>query len=57
MTRPLAMTKRQAQAIIRAAKAEGVPVEVKFGELVLLLNPAGLDRKPEPVDDGKDWSL
>lgn len=51
MTRPLAITARQARALLKAAKAEGGVIEVKTGDVVVRLIPEVPDRKPDPVDE------
>lgn len=45
MTRPLALTQRQAEAIIRAAEATHAVAEVKIGDAVVRLIPAVLAPK------------
>lgn len=52
MTRPLAIPENQVRAIIRAAKREGVRVEVKIGDAVVTVFPDNEDQplaKPEPI--------
>lgn len=57
MTRSLAISKRQAQTLLRAAEAEKAIVEVKVGDTTFRLIPASLaQRKPE-VDEGEEIRL
>lgn len=57
MTRALPITQRQAQALLRAAEAEGAVVEVKIGETVIRLLPANHQQEKEPVDAPKKGYL
>ena len=49
--RALAISKRQAQTLLRAAEAERGIVEVKVGDTVFRLIPASLAQPPKTVDD------
>jgi hypothetical protein len=51
MSRALAVTKRQAQTLLRAAEAEKGIVEVKVGDAVFRLIPASLAQGKPEVDD------
>ena len=51
MTRSLAISKRQAQTLLRAAEAEKAIVEVKVGDTVFRLIPASLAQVTAQVDD------
>lgn len=56
MTRALAISKRQAQTLLRAAEAERGIVEVKIGAAVFRLIPASLAQVERPIDDkGKGY--
>lgn len=57
MSRALPITQRQAQALLRAAEAEGAVVEVKIGEAVIRLLPANHQQEKEPVDAPKKGYL
>jgi hypothetical protein len=50
MSRALAVTKRQAQTLLRAAEAEKAIVEVKVGDTVFRLIPASLAQGKTEVD-------
>lgn len=49
MTRPLAIPENQVRAIIRAAKREGVRVEVKIGDAVVTVFPEDREVEDKPV--------
>lgn len=51
MSRALAISKRQAQTLLRAAEAERGIVEVKIGDTVFRLIPASLAQVEAKVDD------
>lgn len=53
MTRSLAISKRQAQTLLRAAEAERAIVEVKVGDVVYRLIPAVHAQAMSPLDDDK----
>ena len=56
--RPLAITQRQIQAAIRAAKAEGAPyVDVKVSDAVMRVPLADHTKEAQPVDGEKKWHL
>lgn len=56
MTKPLILTQREAQTLLRAAEAEHAIVEVKIGERVIRLIPGSLAHEKLPVDDkGKGY--
>ena len=57
MSRALAVTKRQAQTLLRAAEAEKGIVEVKVGDAVFRLIPASLAQGKVEVDDAEDIRL
>jgi len=50
MTKPLAISQRQAQTLLRAAEAEKAIVEVKVGETTFRLIPASLAQAKPEVD-------
>lgn len=50
MSRALAMTKRQAQALLKAAKEEHAMIEVQTSFGVVRLFPNGLPQEDRPVD-------
>ncbi len=50
MTKPLAISQRQTQTLLRAAEAEKAIVEVKVGDTVFRLIPACLAQVEKPVD-------
>jgi len=51
MSKPLILTKREAQTLLRAAEAEHAIVEVKMGDKVIRLIPGSLAQEKIPVDD------
>ena len=51
MTRALPITQREAQALLRAANAEGGVVEVKIGDRVFRLVPATLAQLDRRIDE------
>jgi hypothetical protein len=53
VSRPLALTERQARALYRAAEKEGGVAEVKIGDAVVRLIPATLAQDNQQVD-GKE---
>ena len=57
MTRALAVSKRQAQTLLKAAEAEKAIIEVKVGETVFRLIPASLAQVDSKVDGGEDFRL
>ena len=57
MSRALAVTQRQAQALLRAAEAERGIVEVKLGEAVFRLIPECKTQASMPIDPEKDGYL
>lgn len=57
MNRALAISKRQAQTLLRAAEAERGIVEVKIGSTVFRLIPACHAQENLPIDSGKDGDL
>lgn len=50
MTRPLAITKRQAKTLLKAANEEGGIVEVETEIGIVRLIPAVLTKKTEEID-------
>ena len=50
MTRALAISKRQAQTLLRAAEAEKAIVEVKVNGATFRLIPASLAQAEKPMD-------
>ena len=50
MSRPLQLSQRQAQTLLRAAEAEHGIVEVKVGETVFRLIPASLAQGAKAID-------
>lgn len=50
MTRPLAITEKQARTLIRAAEKEKAVIEVKVGDAVFRLIPADLAQANAKVD-------
>jgi hypothetical protein len=57
MTRALPVTQKQAQALLRAAKAEDAIIEVKVGDAVFRLIPGTLAQGNKPVDAKKRGHL
>lgn len=57
MSRQLAISKRQAQTLLRAAEAERGIVEVKIGEQVFRLIPECYAQDRKPIDDDEDIRL
>lgn len=57
MSKPLPITQRQAQSLLRAAEAEKGIVEVKVGETVVRLIPASLAQGRQRVDEPEDFRL
>lgn len=57
MTRALPVTQKQAQALLRAAKAEDAIIEVKVGDAVFRLIPGTLALENKPVDAKKRGHL
>lgn len=51
MTRALAISKRQAQTLLKAAEAERGIVEVKIGDAVFRLIPECHAQKERPIDE------
>lgn len=54
MTRALAITQHQAQALIRAAEAERAIVEVKIGDTVFRLIPETYAQAERPIAKRKE---
>jgi hypothetical protein len=50
VSRALAVSKRQAQTLLRAAEAEKAIVEVKVGDTTFRLIPASLAQDDKPMD-------
>ena len=50
MSRPLQLSQRQAQTLLRAAEAEHGIVEVKVGKTVFRLIPASLAQDAKAID-------
>lgn len=57
MSKPLPITQRQAQSLLRAAEAEKGIVEVKVGDTVVRLIPASLAQLERRVDVPEDFRL
>lgn len=57
MSRALAISKRQAQTLLRAAEAERGIVEVKIGDTVFRLIPECHAQENREIDSGKDDDL
>ena len=57
MNRPLAISQRQAQTLLRAAEAEKGIVEVKVGNTVFRLIPESIAKQERLLDDGDDIRL
>lgn len=57
MSRALALPENQARAIMRAAKKEGVRVEVKIGGVVVTVIPEDPDPPKGQVDRKEDFRL
>ena len=55
--RPLDITQRQAEALLKAADKQGGIVEVKMGNTFARLIPASLVDKEKPLDDEKRPTL
>jgi hypothetical protein len=51
VTKPLAISQRQVQSLIRAAAAERAIVEVKIGDTVVRLIPEGNPQGSPTVDE------
>jgi hypothetical protein len=51
MSKPLALSQRQARTLLRAAEAERGIVEVKVGDKVFRLIPESLAQPAKPVDE------
>lgn len=51
MSRPLALSQRQARTLLRAAEAERGIVEVKVGETIIRLIPESLAQPKKPIDE------
>jgi hypothetical protein len=57
MSKPLALTERQARALYRAAEKEGGIAEVKIGETTVRLIPAVYAQAEQPIDEERDIRL
>jgi hypothetical protein len=57
VTRSLAISKRQAQTLLRAAEAEKAIVEVKVGDTTFRLIPASLAQRKAEVDEDEEIRL
>lgn len=57
VTKALAVSKRQAQTLLRAAEAEKAIIEVKVGDTVFRLIPASLAQSEKPIAKGRDIDL
>ena len=57
MTRALALRENQVRAILRAARKEGVRVEVEVGEVVVTAIPEDRAQDQERVDAKEDIDL
>jgi hypothetical protein len=55
VTRNLAISKRQAQTLLRAAEAEKAIVEVKVGDTTFRLIPASLAQADRIMDDPESF--
>lgn len=57
MTRPLALRESQVRAIIRAARKEGVRVEVKIGEATITVIPEDHNPSDRRMDKREEIRL
>lgn len=57
MSKALAMPENQVRAIMRAARKEGVRVEVKIGEATVTVIPDNDEQPSSRVDRKKDFRL
>lgn len=57
MTRPLALRENQVRAIMRAARKEGMRVEVKIGEVVVTAIPDDHAQDKRPIDQEEEIRL
>lgn len=57
MSRALALTQRQTQALLRAAEAEKAIVEVKMDGKVIRLIPASLAQEDHPLAQRREIDL
>lgn len=57
MGRPLAIRENQVRAIMRAARKEGLRVEVKIGEVVITAIPEDLAQANRRIDDEEEIRL
>lgn len=57
MTRALALPENQVRAIMRAARKEGVRVEVKIGEATVTVIPDNDEQGKPGIDRKKDFRL
>ncbi|MFC6487303.1 hypothetical protein [Nitratireductor sp. GCM10026969] len=57
MTKALALRENQVRAILRAARKEGMRVEVKIGEVVVTAIPADHAQGKEQIDEEEEIEL
>lgn len=57
MTRPLALPQNQAETLMRAAKKQGVRLEVKIGDAVITVIPDTNPQDQRLIDEEEDIRL
>lgn len=57
MSKAIELPENQARALMRAARKEGVRIEVKIGGATILVFPDGGAKSKKQVDDDEDYRL